>query len=262
MTPVSPRYLPHVVALLALALAPVFALQVRGPRPDPCADPEALRDVAPIPGSVLVEEHEAPELEGVFQWTEGGFADPDSGGRRMAFHVVRSTDPRTVYEYPTSFVAEYNEVEPYRASLEWIQRDGERLPVWWVRVRSLGLERVVAYTFVFDGRPVAHPVRAQLASAVPQLLEGRLPMTLLLADGYAARNDREGVEAAVASWLARAWRRHREVCGSGSGSAASVSATAPRAPFAGGNAPPSSAPRDRRYQSDTRTGRAYFSHAS
>lgn len=208
MIAVSGRYALPLLASLLLALAPV-ALNSWGSRArDDCADPAALLSPPEIP---RVEEwlERDKTREHYFQWTEG--AQEHAPGRpRIKVHTVRAYATAALLLQPQIFVGAQN--ERYDRRLEWIDADGESLPIRMRRAESPKRVDVVAYLYVYGGRPQAHPLRAVLASAPRRMLSGPRPITLYWVEGTAAPERADRLDRQVQRWLARAWQQYAEVC--------------------------------------------------
>ena len=220
MKPVSTRWSLVLIALLAAAAVPVWLHVVRAPRMDDCADPEALRDIAAIPRTREIQIREPLEhvRAHLTQWSAGSYTPATGGLPRAWVRIMRSFDPRWLYLEPTRALRgrasqEFSSESP---ALEWIDAGAgaalERLPIHVVRLGVMGQERVAAWLYIYDGRPVAHPFRAQLASALPQVFAGARPLTLLIAHAVGQGIPPVQIEAALGDWLAAAWRRYQSVC--------------------------------------------------
>jgi hypothetical protein len=104
---------------------------------------------------------------------------------------------------------------PIRRAVEWLEEDGERLPVhraWYRPDPATGAAFVVAYLVIYRGEPVENGMRAQLRSAPSLLLTGAAPMTLLIVGGIASRGEVEQTEALARDWLSATWRSYRFAC--------------------------------------------------
>lgn len=198
MTRPSTRYAVPIAALATLALIPVVIHGYLGLRVEDCADPAAL-----LPEGNERREYELPSPHGV---------------RRVRHWVGRSYDPKQVYYRPA--VRVMHEVRPVAERVEWLEADGEALPIHRViygdtaqASRDLSETRVVAaYLLVYRGEPVANPYLAQLGAAPALLLRGRLPMTLFFTGAFVPAEDVEWAEEQSREWLISSWRAYRTAC--------------------------------------------------
>ena len=88
----------------------------------------------------------------------------------------------------------------------------ERLPVYVATLHRRDWVQLVVYMFVAGSGPVASPLLMELESALPQLLSGSRPSTLLMVSGMARQQRWQVAEAAAVDWLASALDYYREVC--------------------------------------------------
>jgi len=210
--PLSDRYAPALFGLSALALLPVLVHSYVRVRPDDCAHPEALVPLQ-VAGSFSPDrETELRRNFDVYQWREGRVAGVD-GGPELDFTVIRSFDPKELYYRGTRRI--WKDVEPGADRVDWIDADGERLPV--VRSKVGGeqhREDVVAIgaLLVYEGQPIANGWLAQLRAAPRQALFGSRPMTLFAARSQAPISQREAAEKRVDEWLVHSWRDYRAIC--------------------------------------------------
>lgn len=212
MIPVSSRYAPWVVGMLILALIPVAFHALGGRGPDDCAHPEALVATFMIDRERMRpnhwEEHWERHSASITQWSEARIDLEGSGPLEM--HFIRSFDPRSLYVRPIANLRVA--LEPELQKTEWVDHEGARLPIQWVYDHTGTESRVVAYLFVYEGRPVNQPFGAQLRSAFAQLVGGPRPLTLLLVSG-SARPDHLGLaESRAREWLVDAWDWYHATC--------------------------------------------------
>lgn len=212
MIEISTRYLGAALALILLALIPVGLHSYAGMDDDDCADAVAMLDAGQIPGSFDVRERSNARRGNWLQWTRGRVDPSGPGVEPMEFRIVRSMKPRRIYLRPTSFLG--RKLEPDEVELGWLESDGVKLPVYTGTVfhYAKGALQVASWMYVYEGRPVAHPFRAQMATALPQLFSGTRSLTLFLISGYAPRRRIELVSDPAGEWLAAAWRRYQSVC--------------------------------------------------
>lgn len=209
MTGLSRRYAPHLVALCAVALAAVVVHSWVGVGRDDCARPEAfLRTDGDADARRQRFMRDAFEA---FAWREGRIESKQQRAS-LSWSIVRSFQPRRLYYQPE--MALYA-LRPMRRSLEWLERDGERLPLhraWYRADPATGATFVVAYLLIYRGQPVANGVRAQLGSAPALLVSGAAPMTLLIVGGTASGGEVAETEALAQDWLSANWRSYRFAC--------------------------------------------------
>lgn len=211
MTVLSSRYAAALVAILAVALVPASAQRLRPARIDPCAAPEALRATSMIAGSLPGGERvEKLGDDGHLQWSEGTIESPYRGRPPLRFALIRSFDARPLYIRSTSFIEE--KLEPESQRDEEIATDRGPLPITLVTDDTGAVGRTVVYAFVYEGRPVRSPFLAQLRTALPHLLTGPRPLTLLLVSGEGPRGHREELVRRATEWLADAYEYFDDVC--------------------------------------------------
>jgi hypothetical protein len=123
---------------------------------------------------------------------------------------VRSYDASDLYNYPLKFLG--RPFDPDGTEFSWREAKGERIPVHIASLQRRGAVQLAIYVFVAGAGAVASPLRMELESALPQLLSGARPSTLLMVSGVVSRQQRHEVEEAAVEWLASALRYYREVC--------------------------------------------------
>jgi hypothetical protein len=210
MSRLSPKYAPHLLALLVLVAIPVYVHQGGRSYVDDCADPLALRDHfdfdTPHP---LVDR---PEQLNYFRtmWLDGhiDYGDPVRG--QLKFSVARSFRPSYLYldwhELRPGFI------EPEDIKLRYVDVDGERLPVQVLVGRDQSPPLVAAYILVYNNRPVERPFLTQLRASFDELFSTLPPMTMYFVTGQVARRDLEIAEQRAVEWLANGWRQFRSIC--------------------------------------------------
>ena len=209
MTRSSTTYALPLLVLLLLAAIPIWLHVLRGDGPDDCADPQKLFDVAGIPRSRLTVER--AHNQGFVQRSEGLAPGPREA-TDIKFRIFRSYDRQDLILNPVRSLPDSYQIAMHPSELHWVDVGGERLPVYLQNVASMADMRVVAYFFVYRSRPLAHPFRAQLASALPSLLSGSPPLTLVSATTLGTRRDAQSLESAVLAWMGHAWEWYRSVC--------------------------------------------------
>jgi hypothetical protein len=212
MTPIASRPLLPLLAILLVSLVPVVYHAYGDANRDDCADPAGLLASYRIAGTRDEAERWDKHMNGWIQWTEGEINAGRSDAQSPTFRIVRTFRGRRVYLRPTSFLPE--KLEPDHVERQWIDVDGERVPIHIGTVfqHSKRSMKLAAYMFAYGDEPVADPFRAQLASALPQVLGHTRPFTLFLVSGYAKRDQMESIERPAREWLANAWRHYRDSC--------------------------------------------------
>jgi hypothetical protein len=162
------------VAALALGLHRAFAAHF-----DPCADPAQLLHLDAYGDRFTVSEH-----LGTGDW-----------------YPIYSRSFLIVTVLP----GDRNELRELRAG-------SEVLPAHRVFDDSLGEIRLTRYFLVQGVSPVAHLLPSGIASALPQLLHGTLPVTAFAVTGVADTETLSDVEAAEEAWLVAAWSDFRRAC--------------------------------------------------
>jgi hypothetical protein len=212
MTPIANRPLLPLLGILLATLLPVVHHAYGDANRDDCADPAGLLAAYRIEGTRDEAERWDKHVNGWIQWTEGEINAERDDVEALNFRIIRTFRGRRAYLRPTSFLPE--KLEPDHIELQWIDVDGERVPihVGTVFQHSKRSMKLAAYMFVYGGEPVAHPFREQLASAIPQVVGGTQPVTLFMVSGFAKRNQMESIERPAREWLANAWRHYRDSC--------------------------------------------------
>lgn len=218
MTRVSLRYVPHIVLLLAV-LTPLALLQNLDRRlVEDCANPGALAPVGAAwrtqDDDPLVSEQEARRRHYLSytsadgRWAEGTIPLEDGG--HLSYLVLRSYYPRRIY---LRGAAALTETPIDHQEVERVEGPTGPLPVHRVvpghedRGRTL-----TSYVLVYESRPVANPLLAQLRAAPRELLLGRKPMTLFFVTGEVAPRRFDEAQSTATHWLVDAWRRYDTVC--------------------------------------------------
>jgi hypothetical protein len=209
MTPVSTRLVPAALPLALLAAVLVAFAERTDRRWDECRDPVALLDTDRIAGSHQERELTGRYGAGLFQFSDGR-VEPALAWSR--YQVIRSARPFDLQHEPLSSMR--YPIVPDTTRLEWLDVDGTRVPIRLAYLQATDAVHLVGYLFVYDGEPVTSPLPRQLATALPQLVRGTRPLTLLRVDLMDAGSDPGRSERAARDWLASAWRAYREACAS------------------------------------------------
>jgi exosortase len=214
LPPASERFALPAAALFALALVPVGVHSYLQVRRDDCANPAAL--VPPMSPLMVTPERDAEIRHNfdVHQWREGRLP-PANGAPEMQFAVVRSYDPKQLYYRGTRRL--WWDVELGADRLEWLDADGERLPIVRSQLREAdrraGRDAVIESFTVYEGKLVEDGLRAQLRAAARQALTGSRPMTMFAIRADVRPEERAAAEKRANEWLASSWRSYRALCG-------------------------------------------------
>ncbi len=210
MIPLSTRYLVALLVLLVLAAIPVTIHGMGVLRSDDCRDPEALQATERIPGSRPYPNARKWIATPLVQWSVGGVRNGSGGATELDYRIVRSYDASDLYNYPLKFVEQ--PFDPDRTEFAWRDAKGERLPVYVATLHRHGSVQLAVYMFVARAGPVASPLRMELESALPQLIFGSRPSTLLMVSGIVSSGWRQEIEEVAVDWLGSALTYYREVC--------------------------------------------------
>jgi len=208
MTPVSRRYVPHLLVVMAPTLMAVLVHSYKGLSVDDCRQPLVL---------FLNDDHTAAraardawmrETFHATEWAEGSFTTEGREGD-FGFVIIRSYDPKKLYHRPEHRLAK---VTAARRTIESVTSGAETLPIHVIEYRQGEQPQMAAYLLVYNSRPVANPYWAQLAAIPGQLLTGARPMTLFFISGGGAPVERTAIKDRAKMWLADAWRRYQVAC--------------------------------------------------
>jgi hypothetical protein len=192
------------VAALALGLHRAFAAHF-----DPCADPAQLLHLDAYGDRFTVSEHLGTGDWYPQQRVDGPLPPAVPRGSPLAFRMARAEAPYPIYSRSflivTVLPGDRNELRELRAG-------SEVLPAHRVFDDSLGEIRLTRYFLVQGVSPVAHLLPSGIASALPQLLHGTLPVTAFAVTGVADTETLSDVEAAEEAWLVAAWSDFRRAC--------------------------------------------------
>ena len=207
--PLSQRYVPHMIALLLLAVVPVALYSYARVRSDECAEPLVLVSGA----SVFTSPKRTRSMQARFaaaQFREGRLPGED-GEPTLSFAVIRSYDAKRLYYRLANRMLN---AAPDRVELEWLEGD-PRLPIRRASYKPDPASRMVtesAYLLVYDGEPVENPYRSQLLAAPWRLLTGNRPMTAFFVVATLPEAEAEAVRQRQADWLRGSWQRYRTIC--------------------------------------------------
>ena len=217
MIALSTRHVRWLVLLLGAALLPLLLEEARPRRHDDCRNPDMLTLTLAIPGSkparaasrrAAAGPGDVRSSEAFSQWTQGEIENPQDERNPLRFWIVRSFDPgaaspRRVLE--GAFDPESHEVREVATEMG-------PLPVHVAIDRTRIPSRLVAWAWVYDGRPTDEIIPALLRAAPRRLVTGSVPVTLFLVDGVANEPDARPVDAAATKWIAEAWSHMARYC--------------------------------------------------
>jgi len=209
MTALSKRHVPLVLGLAVLLALPILRNRFEVQRVDDCARPSDLLALGRISGSgPIVERFEKYDRD-VRQWTETDLR-PEQSGMKLRGAMIRSFRPIDLYTRPPSRIL--GPVEAGERFVDWVDVDGDRLPIQTIHDNMNGRHTLASWLFVYEGRPVERPLWSQLRSAVSQVWNGTHPLTLLLVAGPVQPPQREQARALAQRWIVDAYRLHRSAC--------------------------------------------------
>jgi hypothetical protein len=207
MVRLSDRYSSHVVALLLLSLCPVVIHSYGGLSAGDCQIDRLLAQAGPrMDGSgrdAWMSRHFNAD-----KWQEGSLA-LGSGSTILKTAIIVSHDPKKLYHHPENRLMR-GSVD--RRGTEWIQGDGEQIPIHLVYYDGSGPALFAAYLLVYDSHPVANPYLAPFAAFGIQLVRGRLPMTMFFVSAAGPPSEARAMRQATEQWLKKAWRQYRTAC--------------------------------------------------
>jgi hypothetical protein len=212
MTTLSTRYVVPLVALLVPALVAVWVYSFSGFRSDDCADPSALSETAWIEGLEPRKEPEGKPRRWLLENISGTIATKDPNISPLEFRILRSFELERLRGEPVNFFRQPVDFFLSRPTLEWIDSQGDELPIYELVAEAQGVVRVGAYMFLYDSRPVANPSRTLLSAALQRIATGRRPLTLVTVSVVASRPLRGAAEELAEEWLVSAWEYYRSVC--------------------------------------------------
>ena len=216
MIALSSRHAWALVVLLAAALLPLLLEEVRPRRHDDCRHPDMLTLTLAIPGSKPTRSaarrpaaEPGPASQGDFTlWTQGEIENPDDPRDALRFFMIRSFDPDTVS--PRAVLQ--GEFDPESHEVREIETKEGRLPVHVAVDRTRQPNRLIAWAWAYEGRPVAGVFAALLRAAPARLLDGSVPVTLFLVDAAADQASVGSVDAAATRWIGAAWSHMSRYC--------------------------------------------------
>jgi hypothetical protein len=205
----STRHVPLLLGVAVLLALPIFLSRFEVRRVEDCARPGALLKLGRLPASgAVAERYEKYDLD-IRQWTEIDLR-PQRPGMRLRGAMIRSFRPIELYTRPPTRIL--GPIEAGQRRVEWVELDGERLPIQTIHDSSQGRNSLASWLFVYGNEPVEHPIWHQIRTAPQQVWSGTRPLTLLLVAGPVNPEHREQARALAERWLVDAYRLHRQAC--------------------------------------------------
>lgn len=226
MIALSRRHARWLVLLLGAALLPFVLEEVRPRRHDDCRHPDMLTLTLAIPGSKPSRrrERQAPAREGeaprgpvvgppgsnadFTQWTEGEIANPQDDRNALRFWIIRTFDPGAAS--PRRVLREG--FDPESHEVREVPSEAGAVPVHVAIDRTRDPGRLVAWVWVYDGRPTADLFPALVRAAPRRVLRGSVPVTFFLVNGAFYEPDAAAVDALATKWIADAWSHMARFC--------------------------------------------------
>lgn len=207
MTAVSNRFTLPLAILLLLSAVPVVEALVAPNYLEDCANPAMLFDPRLIDeNSIDVEHYTARYHRG-----EGVTGTIEPSLRRDAplhFQISRAYGLPNQLLHPTA----PGDMEPDRHEIDWIEVDGEKIPVHMVfQTVDRGM-RFAAYLYGYGERPITGPFLTRLREAPREIVSGARPITLLSISGTTGRLYRRETERRAQDWIVAAWKHYQASC--------------------------------------------------
>lgn len=211
MIPISSRgTFPLALALAVLALPPMYHAVAR-PKAISCTNPEATLAANFMPDAKKQEAVSLP-FDGYIDGTIGRLRLPGNWTKRPRFRVTRTYDLDRYYFLPMDNFTNIFSEDVIETIV--VEVDGVALPLH-LRLDESGAGAVsilTVYFYVFDGKPVVNPFWGSLRAAIPQILHGKLPLTMILANGQSQTEDADTARATLINWAQRAWTAYDQTC--------------------------------------------------
>jgi hypothetical protein len=209
MIPLASRGAIPLLIAVTLMVVPVLYLEMNKRHTAWCNDPEATLADRVMP-DVATQETASTSFGGLAGETSGTLALPGTWLTPPRFRIARSFSLDQYYFVPRrTFITPY--LDDRLESFD-VEVDGVELPLHLRVDESLKLSRATLYFYVLAGRPVRGSFFGSLAQALPQLLRGRLPLTMVLVQGSSAFEDEAVNRATLIDWTQRAWTHYDEAC--------------------------------------------------
>jgi hypothetical protein len=212
MTTLSTRYMGPLLVLLLAAFFAVWTYSCDGFRSDDCADSSALAETGWIEGLERTNEPDGKPRPWLSQNIGGSVAKRASWISPVGFQILRSFELERLYRRPVRLIPAGHGFSSSRPTLEWIDSQGDELPVHKVFEEAPELSRLGAYMFVYDSQPVANPSLALLSATLMRVATGRRPLTLVTVFVSFSNSHREAAEEIAEELLISAWQHYRSAC--------------------------------------------------
>ncbi|MCZ6465181.1 MAG: hypothetical protein O7A09_12665 [Proteobacteria bacterium] len=206
MTATSRRFGIPLAILLGLAVVPIAVARMAPNRVDDCADPVLLMDVSRVSENTVVERE--PRADRANKSVSGRIQPEHRRQAPLEFVMIRA------YGLPRRFLhpSAPGQLEPDQHDVEWLEVDGELLPVHLVQQKVERGTSFAVYVFAYENRPVVGPFASRMASAASELIFGSRPISLIAVSGSTGRLYKRETERRAKEWIAAAWRHHRAAC--------------------------------------------------
>lgn len=212
MTTPSTRYAGPLLALLLPAVFAVWIYSCGGFRSDDCADSSALQETGWIEGLRRGNEPDARPSPWLLHGVSGSVATKDREISPLKFQILRSYELERLYERPVRLLPQGRDFVDSTGTLEWIDSQGDELPIYKISKEAPGAVRLGAYMFLYDSRPMADPSLGLLSATLQRVATGRRPLTLLTVSVTSSSPRREAAERLAEEWIRSAWEYYRSVC--------------------------------------------------
>lgn len=210
MTPISTRYAPHLLALIALVAIPAFIHETGRSYHDDCLDAAGLNEGFDFGTPQPVEQREERLNRNIVQWTEGVVELDPARNLEMEFVLARSFRPSNLYLGLSKLRPGF--IEPEEIEVREI-RDGDAQGEYRVMLARDHLPIRIAVTMtIYDHVASANPIGAQLATAVGELFSSLRPMTMFFLFAEVAPQDEALVEERAREWMTAALHQYRAAC--------------------------------------------------
>ena len=211
MIPISSRgAFPLALALAVLALPQAYHAVAR-PTAISCANPEATLAVNFMPDA-RKQKAVSLSFDGYIDGTIGRLRLPGKWTKRTRFRVTRTYDLDRYYFVPRGNFTNIFSEDVIETIV--VEVDGVALPLH-LRLdesASASVSILTVYFYVLDGKPIVNPFWGSLRAAIPQILHGKLPLTMILANGQSETKDADAARATLIDWAQRAWTAYDQTC--------------------------------------------------
>lgn len=208
MTALSPRFAAAAAALFLAAAVPVWFHALSAPTYDDCRDPDRFFAATRLGGAQMeVAKHRSRASRA----TEGRLHARTRNAVRV--RAFRTYEPSRLYASPMSFGFDSMSYLVPRET-RWLETGDDILPVHWSSYEMEGIVHIEAYAYIQGGMPTWHPLQSGVALALPQLVEGTRPLTVLIVSGTGRPDEVPALEVAVEGWFVDAWRQLKVSCDS------------------------------------------------